>query len=137
MNENAEPTRYTADVVAIRGDEVLLIERKRPPFQGKLALPGGHVNPGEPSRAAAARELEEETEVPVNAEDLIFLGTWDAPGRDPRGPYSTDAYMVRLAAGTSATAADDAADVQWVPLDAPGEVAFDHAEILHAALTNN
>ena len=42
-----ETIRYTADV--------LLIERGRRPHKGQLTLPGGHVNAGETSRAAAAR----------------------------------------------------------------------------------
>lgn len=57
MTENEETVRYTADVVCIRGNEVLLIERVGAPYQGWHALPGGHVDAGENSRDAGAREL--------------------------------------------------------------------------------
>ncbi|WP_448334008.1 NUDIX domain-containing protein [Streptomyces sp. DSM 41534] len=131
--EIAEAVRFTADVVCIRGGDVLLIERGWPPFQGQLALPGGHVDPGETSRAAAARELLEETGVEVSAGDLVQVGVFDRPDRDPRGRYVSVAYVVTVDADTTARAGDDAAAVHWVPLDAPGDLAFDHGEIIHAA----
>ncbi|QTI44028.1 DUF6197 family protein [Streptomyces nojiriensis] len=84
-----ETIRYTADVVCIRGGDVLVIERGWPPHQGRLALPGGHVDAGETSREAAARELLEETCVHVPADSLVLVGVYDAPERDPRGRYVT------------------------------------------------
>lgn len=54
-NDTFETIRYTADVVCVRGQHVLLIERGWPPHQGLLALPGGHVDPGEKALDAAAR----------------------------------------------------------------------------------
>ncbi|MFI0736833.1 NUDIX domain-containing protein [Streptomyces sp. NPDC021100] len=133
MAEAFETIRYTADVVCIRGGAVLLIERGYPPHKGRLALPGGHVDPGETSRAAAVRELLEETGVRVDADDVELIGVFDAPGRDPRGRYVTVAYLVIVADDTTAQAADDAAAIHWVPLDDTGLLAFDHEEIVAAA----
>ncbi len=130
MSETFETIRYTADVVAIRGDEVLLIERGWPPHKGKLALPGGHVDPGETSLAAAARELLEETGVRVDVDTLTLVGVYDGVGRDPRGRYVSVAYVVTVPEDTVARAGDDAAAVRRVPLAAPGELAFDHARIV-------
>ncbi|WP_404870985.1 NUDIX domain-containing protein (plasmid) [Kitasatospora griseola] len=128
----AETIRYTADVAAVDPDgRVLLIERGHPPFQGLLALPGGHVDAGETGLAAAVRELYEETGVQVAPADLAFIGVYDEPDRDPRGRYVGVAYLARVPAHTEARAGDDAATVQWVPLDSPPEqLAFDHARIL-------
>ncbi|MEU6467471.1 NUDIX domain-containing protein [Streptomyces sp. NPDC046976] len=130
-----ENIRYTADVIAMTpSGEVLLIERGWPPHKGSWALPGGHVDPGEPSRVAAARELKEETGVRVAADELRQVGVWDTPGRDPRGRYVTVAYLAVVPAGTQATAGDDARRAEWWPLDAPPEkLAFDHADILRVA----
>ncbi|MEU1908400.1 NUDIX hydrolase [Streptomyces hygroscopicus] len=131
--ETAEAIRFTADVVCIRGNDILLIERGWPPYQGQMALPGGHVDPEEEPDDAAARELLEETGVEVSAGDLTFVGRFARPDRDPRGRYVTDAYVVAVPAGTAARAGDDAVAVRWVPLDEIGDLAFDHGEIVRAA----
>ncbi|MFB8213111.1 NUDIX domain-containing protein [Streptomyces anulatus] len=133
MTELVENIRYTADVVCIRGSEVLLIERGWDPHQGMYALPGGHVDPGETPRNAAARELLEETGVHIAPADLVFVGRWGKPDRDPRGRYITAAYAAIVPEDTTARAGDDAAAVRWMPLDTPGTLAFDHEEIVAAA----
>ncbi|MFJ5922735.1 NUDIX domain-containing protein [Kitasatospora sp. NPDC092948] len=133
--------RYTADVVCVREGairSVLLIERGWDPHKGLDALPGGHVDDGESPLAAAVRELAEETGVKVPASWLREVGVFDAPGRDPRGAYSTTAYVVTVPAGTQAVAGDDAVRARWVPVadllaDSEG-LAFDHAQILMDAL---
>ncbi|WP_318265286.1 NUDIX domain-containing protein [Streptomyces halstedii] len=43
--------RYTADVVLLAADHVLLIERGWDPYKNSWALPGGHVDSGETSLA--------------------------------------------------------------------------------------
>ncbi|MEV5605756.1 NUDIX hydrolase [Streptomyces sp. NPDC052299] len=133
MTETFETIRYTADVVALTpSGDVLLIERDWPPYEGTWALPGGHVDPGETSRAAAARELEEETGLLMAADDLRQIGVWDSPGRDPRGRYVTVAYAA-IVPDTPVAAQDDARDARWWPLNnLPEQLAFDHADILRA-----
>ena len=122
----------TVDVVIVtkeRKPRVLLIRRKHEPFAGTWAIPGGFVDMDEPLDAAARRELREETG--VEAGELTQLHTFGDPGRDPRGRTISVAYVARLdAASVQPAAADDAAEVAWFPLDAPPELAFDHAEIL-------
>ncbi|MFD9784672.1 NUDIX domain-containing protein [[Kitasatospora] papulosa] len=129
--ETFETIRYTADVVVTTTDGyVLLIERGWDPHAGQWALPGGHVDPGETSRAAAARELAEEAGVYAAPEELTQVGTWDAPGRDPRGRYVTVAYQLTVISGTPAEAGDDAVNVRWWPLADLPPLAFDHADII-------
>ncbi|MFJ2781536.1 NUDIX domain-containing protein [Kitasatospora sp. NPDC087315] len=134
--EAVESIRYTADVVATTPDgRVLLIERGWPPFEGAWALPGGHVDTGETSRQAAARELEEETGVRVPAAELLQLGAWDTPGRDPRGRYVTVAYLAVVPNDTPVSAGDDARTARWWRwTELPEQLAFDHSSILATAL---
>ena len=125
----------TVDVVIVTHEaqpRVLLIRRKADPFAGTWAIPGGFVDPDETLAAAAARELREETG--VEAIDLEQLAAFGDPGRDPRGWTISVAFLARVAAGTTATAADDAASVGWHRLDKlPKKLAFDHDKILAQA----
>jgi 8-oxo-dGTP diphosphatase len=108
---------------------VLLIQRKHEPFAGRWALPGGFVDENERLIDAARRELKEETG--LAQADLEQLHTFGDPGRDPRGWTVSVAYLARvLPKQLKPVAADDAADVAWFPLDAPADLAFDHADIL-------
>ncbi|MEW2272163.1 NUDIX hydrolase [Streptomyces griseofuscus] len=135
MTETFEEIRYTADVVVTTTDGyVLLIERGWDPHKGCWALPGGHVDPGETSRTAAVRELGEEAGVYAAPEELVQLGVWDQPGRDPRGRYITVVYQLTVIPGTIIEAGDDATDAQWWPLSGLPPLAFDHADILAAAI---
>ncbi|MGW1355579.1 NUDIX domain-containing protein [Streptomyces sp. NPDC002409] len=132
--ETFETIRYTADAVVTTTDGyVLLIERGWEPHKGQWALPGGHVDPGETSRAAAARELAEEAGVYVAPEELTQIGTFDQPGRDRRGRYVTVAYHLTVLPGTIVEAGDDATRAEWWPLSALPKLAFDHADILRVA----
>jgi 8-oxo-dGTP diphosphatase len=130
-----ETIRYTADIVVVTDDgHLLLIERGWDPYEGHWALPGGHVDPGETSLDAAARELTEETGVRVDPADLAPIGVFDAPDRDPRGRYVSVAYLARVPAGTRAVAGTDARKAAWFPLDKlPRDLAFDHSTVIDAA----
>jgi 8-oxo-dGTP diphosphatase len=118
----------TADAVLIVGNEVLLVQRKHDPFQGKWALPGGFVDPEEKVLDAAQRELREETGVAKVT--LEQFGAYGDPGRDPRGRTVSFVYWSLLDTKPPATAADDAADCGWFALNQLPDMAFDHATIL-------
>ncbi|KEF11497.1 hypothetical protein DF18_36085, partial [Streptomyces rimosus] len=70
---------YTADVALLAAGHVLLIERGWDPYAGCWALPGGHVDAGETSLAAAARELAERPAFTVPAADLAQVGALTPP----------------------------------------------------------
>jgi len=124
-----------AVVFAVRdaGLSVALIERKNPPFAGAWALPGGFVEMDEPLRAAAARELAEETGLTrVRLEQFHAFGD---PGRDPRGRSIAVAYWgVIDASRQTLRAGDDAAAAQWHRVNALPELAFDHRAIMDHAV---
>ena len=125
----------TVDVVIATREarpRVLLIRRKKDPFGGSWAFPGGFVDENERLADAARRELVEETGVTVA--DLEQLYTAGDPGRDPRGWTVSVVYLAQVDPGALApVAADDADEVGWFPLDAPPPLAFDHAMLLTRA----
>jgi 8-oxo-dGTP diphosphatase len=141
-----DPSRYppvavTVDVVLLTMRQgrfsVLLVRRKRPPFQGHWALPGGFVDPDEDLDGAAQRELGEETglsRLPAGIH-LEQLRTYGTPGRDPRMRVVSVAYVV-FAPGLPAPRAGDDADLArfWTVADLGAkespDLAFDHARII-------
>ncbi len=64
--------KAAASVALFRGADVLLIERAKGVRAGLWSLPGGHIEAGETARAAAARELAEETGL-----NAVILGLTD------------------------------------------------------------
>jgi len=120
--------------------QVLLIQRKKPPFAGKWALPGGFVQMDESLEDAALRELGEETGVRnIYLEQLYTFG---APNRDPRGRVITVAYFALLSAHQVISMEqqgqiqgnDDASDARWWDIYDLPDLAFDHSPILDYAL---
>ena len=128
-----ERPSVTVDVVilTVRSGrlEVLLIKRKRWPFEGMWAIPGGFVTPDESLEDAAKRELAEETGVhDVYLEQLYTFGD---PGRDPRTRVITVVYYALMRTERlRIQAADDAADAGWYSLFDLPPLAFDHRKIL-------
>ena len=113
--------------------KVLLIQRKKAPFINDWALPGGFVDLAEDLTTAALRELEEETGVKNIFLEQLF--TFGAPNRDPRGRTISVAYygLVNLSEHP-VKAASDAKNVAWFDLDNLPKLAFDHANIIKAAI---
>jgi 8-oxo-dGTP diphosphatase len=124
---------------------ILLIRRGQPPFAGRLALPGGFVrvgaernDRGEDLVEAARRELHEETWLDPRQVWLEQLGAFGRPDRDPRMRVISVAYfaLVRPDLAPTVRAGGDADAARWVPVTRgpPRGLAFDHGEIVAAAL---
>lgn len=118
------------DVVIPSADGIVLVRRGSDPFEGRWALPGGFVEPGETVEEAAVRETAEETGLAVEVSRLV--GVYSDPGRDPRGHNVSVAFLVRVLGGDLA-AASDAAEASVLDPDFV-ELAFDHAKIVADAL---
>ncbi len=127
----------TVDIVVltIRDDALcaLVVERGNEPFKGQWALPGGFVEPDESLYDAARRELEEETAIGAGVTRLEQLASYGDPGRDPRGRIVSVAWLAVTPRDEDPTAGSDAARAEWRPVTTllrPGQLAFDHHEIL-------
>ncbi len=130
MNED-RPWLSADAVVFDMHERLLLMRRKHPPFQGCYAFPGGFVEVGETTEAAALRELKEETG--IVAEDPQLIGVYSQPGRDPRHHTVTIAYLFFVESAVP-VAGDDAAQAEFRRDWAELSLAFDHGQILKDAL---
>jgi 8-oxo-dGTP diphosphatase len=107
-----------AGVVCLRGDEVLLIRRGQPPRRGEWSLPGGRLEWGETTTAAALRELFEETG--VKAELLGLLDVVDGLFEGADGEIERHYVLVDFAARWTfgePVAGDDATEARFWPAD--------------------
>ena len=121
--------------------QVLLVQRPsdaKDPFPGLWALPGGFVDTVKDQNleSCAKRKLEEKTG--VEASYLEQLGSWGSVSRDPRGWSATHVYFALMSADdVELRAGGNAGDSRWFAIDgqrAKEKLAFDHAEILKAAI---
>ena len=132
------PEKYlvATDVVVITDDEqpeVLLIQRKNPPYQNAWALPGGFVERDEDLPEGALRELAEETGIILK--EAVQIGAYGKPGRDPRGRVISIAFTACVKKqNLKPKAADDAKNVAWHSVAQLPPLAFDHAQIIADAL---
>jgi ADP-ribose pyrophosphatase YjhB (NUDIX family) len=121
--------------------QVLLVQRPidaEDPFPGLWALPGGFVDTVKDQNleSCAKRKLEEKTG--VEASYLEQLGSWGSVSRDPRGWSATHVYFALMSADdVELQSGGNAGDSRWFAIDgqrAKEKLAFDHAEILKAAI---
>ena len=104
-------------IVVFRGDEVLLVERTKPPIRNRWSIPGGAQEIGETVHEAALRELMEETG--LEADVIGLIDVVDSITRDQDSRVQFHYTLVDFAAewrSGEAAAADDVVAVRWVPL---------------------
>jgi len=117
------------DGVIVKGDQVLLIKRGIEPEKGKWALPGGHVDWDESAEEALRREIVEETGLQVKK---ISPGVIHSSAKRG-GQIISLSYLVQAEGEIETSLESD--EVKWFPLnDLPGEIAFDHREIITEVL---
>lgn len=98
------PVNCAGAVVRDAAGRVLLVLRANEPSRGKWSVPGGRIEPGETARAAAAREVREETGLDVEVGELLLTADL--------GPYVVADYAAVVVGGTL-VAGDDALDARW------------------------
>lgn len=116
------------------GVSVLLIQRKYEPYKEEWAVPGGFVLPDESLEVAVQRELCEETGIRVNYLEQLY--TFGNPLRDPRQRIISVAYvgLVKTSLYRELKASTDAQNARWFSIKKLPALAFDHKEILKAAI---
>lgn len=96
-------------VLIVKDDHILLVKRANDPRQGYWTLPGGFMDAGEDPRAAASREVWEETRLNVTIDRLldVFYTPDDGGLADIVIAYAASVN------GGAPQAADDAEAVGW------------------------
>lgn len=114
------------------GLEIALHQRDRAPFKDAMALPGGvvHVDEDDTTEAAIRRVLRDKTG--FEPRYLEQLQVFSGPARDPR-QWSLSVSYVALVPAAELEAATRA-DFRFVSVDALPPLAFDHADIVAAAV---
>ncbi len=112
------PVFVTVDAIVTCQSHVLLIQRGKAPGKGLWALPGGFLDQSETLLQAAYRELVEETGLvlPEDSRAPLKAQVFDHPQRSQRGRTISHGFLFQLntAQLPPLTAADDAADLEWV-----------------------
>ncbi len=118
----------TVDTIIRLGDgRIVLIERRDEPHG--VAIPGGFVEPGESAPTAAIREAMEETGLEISLVEVLHV--YSNPGRDPRGPCASVAYIADAEGQTPKSGDDAKAIVLVTPADALVlPLVFDHKSIM-------
>ena len=108
-------------VAVIDEDRILLVKRGEEPGKGLWAVPGGKVRFGELLTEAAIREVLEETGLSVRLGDVI----WAGENISEFGHMIIIDFLGSRESGV-VSAADDAADAQWVDLSAARSYPLTH-----------
>jgi 8-oxo-dGTP diphosphatase len=114
--------------------DLLLLRMRRPPYDGKWALPGGRIGAVETVEQAATRELREKT----GLEEVFLeqLYTFSDPARDPGdgGRCISVAHLALIPPIAQLRTTDKYSAIGWFPAERLPPLAFDHKEIAAHAL---
>lgn len=117
-SEYPDAPRLAVGAVVFKEDRVLLVKRGNSPGRGQWAIPGGSVMLGETLKAAAEREVMEETGVVITAHKPVY--TFDVVDRDPKGGIRFHYVIVDFSAeyqSGEVKPGDDAVAARWVSAD--------------------
>ena len=114
------PLPVAAAIVLNASREVLLVKRKREPYQGSWCLPMGFAELGETIAAAAQRELQEETGIDSSVLRLLDADSFES---GHYGDLLIVTFELRKTGGHE-RAGDDADDVRYFPIARHPSLAF-------------
>ena len=112
------PRASTAAFILNGKGELLVARRAKDPAKGTLDLPGGFVDNYENAEQGMVREIEEETGLKVEADKVQYMfsipNIYRYSGMDI---HTLELFFLcRVAEDAEVKAADDAAELTWLPL---------------------
>ena len=123
------------DVIILHKNSIVLIKRKKQPFKGMWALPGGFIEYGEEPYRAAIREAKEETRLSIVLKDKKNVFAYGSPKRDPRGHLISLVFIAKAKSPAGIKGMDDAADARFFSKDKlPATLAADHRKMIRHIL---
>ncbi|MBR1902539.1 MAG: NUDIX domain-containing protein [Bacteroidaceae bacterium] len=109
------PSASTVAVIVNEKNELLVVRRAKEPAKGTLDLPGGFSDCYETSEEGVVREVKEETGLTVEKIQFLF----SIPNIYPYGGLDIHTidmfYLCHVNSTKNAIAADDAAEIMWIP----------------------
>jgi len=122
--------RPCAGILLMRRGNLLVVRRGQAPKRGWLDTPGGFIDAGEEIESAARRELMEETGLRAGRCEPFGM-YWDRYYLEGFGWFPTmNFYFLARSSTGVARAGDDAATLEWMPLERVGRggarLAFRH-----------
>ena len=111
------PRASTAAFIMNGKGELLVARRANEPAKGTLDLPGGFVDNGENAEQGMVREIREETGLTIGADHVKYLfsipNVYHYSGMDI---HTLDFFFLCQVKDVEVKAADDAAELTWLPL---------------------
>ena len=112
------PRASTAAFILNSKGELLIAKRAKEPAMGTLDLPGGFVDNAETAEQGMVREIKEETGLDIQPENIEYLfsipNVYHYSGMDI---HTLDLFFLcKVDDEQTVAAADDAADLAWLPL---------------------
>ena len=112
------PRASTAAFILNSKGELLIAKRAKEPAMGTLDLPGGFVDNAETAEQGMVREIKEETGLNIQPESIEYLfsipNVYHYSGMDI---HTLDLFFLcRVDDEQTVAAADDAAELAWLPL---------------------
>lgn len=111
------PSAANVALILNANDELLVVTRKKEPAKGTLDLPGGFADIGETAEEGVMREVKEETGLVVCEAKYVFSfpNVYLYAGFEVK---TLDSFFIcRVDDFSTLQAQDDAAALQWIPIN--------------------